>query len=198
MFRKQQTIVYILVVLAIVALGAVVHEAGHAITAVASGSKIVSFGMIPGIQLYPEFKRIEWNRCIAYLEHTGTSYPWQRGLMLIMGAGATSGVGYLAIAGLFAFRPKGVVRFALLGIAVFYALDIITYSLFPPLGLRHWILVGGDYPEPVVGGEKLGISRPIYYACLAFHIVVYYGLIVFYLARKRCKGLTLGTNCETP
>ncbi len=193
MSSKRNVILYTFLVLALWALGTFIHEAAHALIAVAFGSKILSFGVM-SIQLYPEFEQIAWNGWIAYLEHTGTGDTWQRGLVQLMGSGATSAVGYLAIVLLLVFRPKGFIRLALLAMAVTYALDIIAYSVFPLIGLRHAIFIGGDFAEPAVGAEKMGIPQLFYYIILVLHTAIYYGLIACYL--RRCNGKNIPAGVE--
>jgi len=179
--RVWKALPYLFLLFGSAALGTIVHEAGHGITAVIFGGEIHSVAIMPGIQLYPTVQLQPWGGCVAQIGHSPLGNPWQSGLTKIMGSGLTAIVGYFAIAVLFVARPQKLARFAWLSIAILFIWDIIAYSVFPALGLKHWIFIGGVDPEPVIGAAEIGIAPTIYYFGLVIHAVASNGLILHYL-----------------
>ncbi len=45
-------------------------------------------------------------------------------------------------------------------------LDLPLYVLFPQIGLKHWILVGGSIPEPLLAARMIGIPDLLFYSFL--------------------------------
>lgn len=56
-------------------------------------------------------------------------------------------------------------------------LDLPFYVLFPQIGLRHWIFLGGYQPEPLIGARKIGIPDPAFYMMV---VLTTLGLIFLY------------------
>lgn len=60
---------------------------------------------------------------------------------------------------------------------LFGLLDLPFYVVFPQIGLRHWVFLGGDRPEPLLGARKIGVPDPLFYvvtflitfACMGMH-----------------------------
>jgi hypothetical protein len=71
-------------------------------------------------------------------------------------------------------------------------LDLPFYVLFPQIGLRHWIFLGGDSAEPLIGARKMGIPDPVFYLMV---ILTTLGLVFVYFkplwekVGKRIKAL---------
>lgn len=179
---------YLFVLLAIAILGTILHETGHGATAIILGGEIHSVAIMPGIQLYPTVEFQLWNGWIAQIAYSALDSSWQQGLATIMGSGLTAFAGCGAIAVLLATRPKGLARFAWLSAAILFTWDGLAYSIFPTLGLKHWIVVGGSVAEPAIGATEMGIASPIYYAGLVLYAAASQGLILACLVQERSKG----------
>jgi len=82
-----------------------------------------------------------------------------------MGRGTTALIGWFVGVLLMLLRSKGLLRALELAFAIFLPLDLISYSLFPLIGLRHTIITGGKNPEPYLAALDLGISPPWLIEC---------------------------------
>lgn len=151
------------VLLVSVVIGLLVHEWGHALTGAAMGAEIKGVYVYPGVEIYPDFGDrypYRWGTKLgaAIVDELGLGWAdWQHGLVSVMGSGSTLMVSYLGIRLLYALRPRRRFwRYLLIALALYF-FDILSYSLFPQLGLRHWIVFGGRFAEPVYGAERMGI-----------------------------------------
>jgi hypothetical protein len=167
--------------------GLLMHEFGHAIVICIFGGRITKVVFISGIQVYPYFSMVEWNGLFGYLDYKTPSeivHSKINGLIYFMGSGATA-LSALAISLVLQFCFEGTWRKTLLLLAGLWPLDIITYSIFPILGLPHWIILGGRLPEPLHGAIRMGVSATGYYLFLGMYSICNYYLIyrVFKLPR---------------
>jgi hypothetical protein len=62
-------------------------------------------------------------------------------------------------------------------------LDLPFYVIFPQLGLRHWIVLGGHEPEPLIGARMMGIPDPVFYLAIVLSTI---GLNILYF-RSLCE-----------
>ena len=184
MTASKATTSLILLVLLISLSGLVLHEAGHGLTALAFGEQIISLHMFPGFQLYPVLKWEGWNLNLASIGFTLPDSDWQNGLILLMGAGTTALVGILALVLLALQRVQGAFRRLLLFSALLLPLDMIAYTVFPALGLRHWIFIGGLYAEPLLGAQLLGFTPTTFYLVLLAASLLFYGVGFTVFTRK--------------
>ncbi len=169
------------VIVFVLLFGLFTHELGHGFTAMVFGAEITYIEIMPGIQLYPEIKRIEWDGNVGSIGHLSLDSEWKSGLATLMGSGSTAIVAYLAIVALYALRPKGTLRFALFLVSLIFAIDIVAYSILPKFGLQHWIIIGGTSPEPLIGALMLGVSETAFYTATILHFIVSYGLTANYI-----------------
>jgi hypothetical protein len=174
----------LLILTEIACLGLLLHEGGHAITAVLLGGTITEFGVMPGIKLYPVIELQPWSGWLAYINYDlPNASLFDQGLISLMGSGFTALISYPALAVLLLFRPRGWVRFALVCTAILFTWDILSYSLFPAIGARHWVFIGGRYPEPLVGAMNMGFSPMVYFIGLGLHASIIHGstaLLIYY------------------
>jgi len=85
-------------------------------------------------------------------------------------------------------------QLALKIMGIFGLLDLPFYIVFPQIGLRHWIFLGGHTPEPLMGSRMLGIPD------LAFYTIVFLttlGLTFLYFESLRKKALSRIREGET-
>jgi len=159
-------LVFSLIVAPLAFIGLIVHELGHGLTAQALGGEMLALWVFPGVELWPDFGasyngRFTYMGLVRYLngpDWTDTQSGWAT----LMGTGSTFIISVLALITLLVTQPKRrLTRFFLLSLALWY-LDLLTYAIFPQLGLPHWVIVGGRTPEPVLGAELLGINRTLF------------------------------------
>lgn len=166
-----------------------VHEFGHALWGIALGGRL-DYIKITFFEIYPRFA-ITPQFCLGYVVVTGLA-GFEYGLFLLGGSLTTNIVSWLLALILLkrSLRYKTQVALRILGL--FGLLDLPFYVLFPQIGLQHWIFLGGDTPEPLIGARKMGMPDP------AFYIMVFLttlGLIFLYFkplrerAEKRIKTL---------
>ena len=144
-----------------------VHEFGHVILGVALGGrltymKVTFFEIYPRLAITPQFTlgvvQVVWDM---------PSPPvFEYGLFLLGGSLTTNVVSWLLALFLlrinFRFKTQGTLKM----LGFFGLLDLPFYVLLPQIGLRHWILLGGCQPEPLMGARNIGIPDP------AFHLMV--------------------------
>lgn len=160
--------------------GLIAHEGGHCVAAYLFGGKVTHLVFIPGIQILPTFAKVPWNGTFGSINYSlppeGASIG-EKNAIKFMGAGTTA-LFALAAASLALRIGKGTPRNILLAIGVLWPLDILTYSIFPNLGLRHWIFIGGLRAEPYEGAIGLGVPAPAYFALLGAYAIGIYFLTV--------------------
>jgi len=168
LYRKIGYIAGVAIVVGVVSLeGLFVHELGHGITTQVLGGQFKGLYVFPGVQVWPSPGRPydgEWGLDVGQVDaEPGEGWgEWQRGLVLLMGSGSTMMLAALAFVTLWLLRPKGWLSYVLIAEALLY-LDILFYTIMPEwFGLRHWVFIGGRYPEPLEGAEMMGCPRMLF------------------------------------
>jgi hypothetical protein len=160
-----------------------IHELGHFFAGTALGGTLSYFQM-GFLELYPKLTIASQFR-LGSVIITGLSSPTQQGLFLLAGS-STASVAALVIGMLIYITKLGDrARLSLKILGVFGLLDMPFYVAFPSLGLRHWILLGENQSEPLIGAQQLGIPDPIFYLVISIITVV---LILLY-----CKWARIST-----
>jgi hypothetical protein len=188
----KKIIKYIGVVCIAFIIRLIIHESGHLVTAIILEAKIKYIVIMPGIKLYPEIALEAWKGWGAAIDYTlenGT--PFKSGLIALMGSGSAALVGYLTTLLLFFLKKPGLFQIGLLAFSLICAWDMITYSILPEIGLKHWIFFGGALPEPMIGAVYMGMSYFQYKLLLISHIICSNGLILVYLFRLRATMKTV-------
>jgi hypothetical protein len=173
----------ILIALAFIPLGLLMdltHELGHALWGIVAGGhlaylKITYFQIYPNFALTPTF-------VLGYVEVMGLTTGFARGLFLLGGSVTTNIVAWLIGLLLLTVHTGNRKQVILKTLGFFGILDLPLYVLFPLIGLQHWILLGGNIPEPLIGARHVGIPDPAFYAIV---ISTTLGLLLLYLARFR-------------
>ena len=152
-----------------------VHESGHIMWGTAVGGrlaymKVAYLEIYPRLAITPQFQ-------LGVVEVTGLTTDFAEGLFLLGGSLTTNLVSwFLALVLLrisLGFREQVSLKF----LGLFGLLDLPFYVLFPQIGLRHWIFLGGDQPEPLIGARKMGIPDPAFYIIV---VLTTLGLIFLY------------------
>jgi len=138
-----------------------VHESGHALWGIAVGGRL-TYMKIAYFEIYPRFT-ITPQFCLGYVEVAGLLTDFERGLFLLGGSLTTNIISWFLALILLKAKLQCRTRVALKILGLFGLLDLPFYVLFPQIGLRHWIFLGGNTPEPLLGARNIGIPDPVFY-----------------------------------
>jgi hypothetical protein len=152
----------------------VVHESGHALTAVLLGGTIESVRVRLPLPSSPGFFRIEYSL---------SGSPWRRGLAGLMGTGGTAVVAYALLLVAMRYRSVSWPQCVLLPVSVVCAWDMFLYGTLPLLGLHRFIVFGGNHAEPVEAAQMMGVPKWLFLSALALSFVVFHGLWYWALQR---------------
>jgi hypothetical protein len=155
-----------------------IHEIGHAITGTIVGGTL-AYMQVAFFQVYPRLAFISHFRlgyCVVY----GISTNFEYGFFLIGGSLTTHIAAWIIAFVLINHPLEEKTHIFLKTIGLFGVLDLPFYVIFPQMGLRHWIIIGGETPEPLIGAQKMGFPEPIFYIIATLLTTA---LIYFYLYR---------------
>jgi hypothetical protein len=162
-----------------------VHEFGHALWGTIMGGtitymQIAYFQIFPQIAITPHF--VLGLTMIEGLTYGSPAY----GVMLLGGSMTTNIVSWIIALILlktsFGNKKQAALKIlGLLGMA-----DLPFYVIFPQIGLSHWIFLGGNTPEPLIGARMIGVLDVVFYIFIAAST---FGLILLYLRSLREKVL---------
>lgn len=153
-------------------VGAALHETGHAVVALAYGREIRQIRVGPALTIYPSIEFGSINLDLGEVEQAPPKSQQEEGLRDLAGSALTAIVAIILLGIFRAAETSRVVRTIVSVACLVLSWDIISYSTFPLLGWRHWIVLGGTEPEPVIGAGLLGVVRWAYYVGLAIYAVV--------------------------
>lgn len=159
---KYETLILTLVLL--IPLGLfmdVIHEFGHAIWGTAVGGtlaymKIAYLEIFPRLAITPQF-------ILGYVEVHGLSTDSQYGLFLLGGSLTTNIVSWAVALSQLKLNLGQKTKVTLKTLGLFGLLDLPLYVFLPQIGLQHWLFLGGNTPEPLIGARKIGIPDIIFY-----------------------------------
>lgn len=160
-----------------------VHESGHALWGIAVGGKL-TYMQIACFEIYPNLA-VTQQFFLGRTQVTGLPSEFAYGLFLLGGSMTTNIIAWLLGLILVRTRLGHRTRLALKVLGLFGLLDLPFYVVFPQIGLLHWIFLGGDSPEPLLGARKIGVPDS------AFYIVTFLltaGLIFLYFDSFRGKA----------
>lgn len=178
LFRGLGSLILLFVAVAVIAvLNLLIHEFGHCITVDHVGGKCEGVYVPPGMKVWPPSGvgdpypyPDKWNNAMGmalYDESAPTAET--RGFVSFMGSGSTAILSLIALLALWILEPRGWGRNLLMIQSLFFG-DLLFYTILPEwFGLRHFFLVGGDYPEPLEGAVRMGFERG--------HVII--GVLIF-------------------
>ncbi len=167
-----------------------VHEFGHVIWGTAVGGRLTSI-KVAYFEIYPQLA-ITSQFQLGLVTFTGLPTEFAYGAMKLGGSLTTNLVSWFLALILLRTSLRFKTQVALRTLGLIGLLDLPFYVLFPQIGLRHWIFLGGCQPEPLIGARKMGIPDPIFYLMV---ILTTLGLVFVYFkplwekAGKRIKAL---------
>lgn len=141
-------------------LGVLLHEAGHAASALLFGARLMWVNVL-GLDLIPT---LAWNPLsgyFGYMRYDSVLTPLQDEIVRLCGSLTTLWIALAAQCALWlGHRPKRFVRLALLTLC-FYWLDILTYTL-PTLGIPAYLFFGThivtEKAEAYLAAVEMGMS----------------------------------------
>jgi len=167
--------------------GLFVHELGHGIAAEVLGGQFNGLYIAPGVQIWPHLGEPypnDWQGYIGLAEFThGPDWErngWEIGAVELMGSGSNLILAMLALVVLWLSRASRWIRLLLLAESLLF-IDLLFYTFLPAIGLRHWIVFGGDTAEPLLGAIKLGIQPSNFMLLVALVSLLMLWSIVLFL-----------------
>lgn len=186
----RSTLVFLVVLGLVAVLNLLIHEFGHCITIDRVGGECEGVYVYPGVKIWPLSEWADeypgtWSNYVGlalYARPAPTEY--MDGLVSLMGSGSTAIASFLALVGLYIFRPRGGVRTLLLAQSVMF-IDLLTYTILPRwFGLPHFFFIGGTDPEPLEGAIQMGIPESTFIAAvLIFSLLMSVGSLRY--ARRK-------------
>lgn len=161
LFYKKKLILILTLLVPLGLQMGLIHEAGHALCGITLGGtlshmQIAWFTLYPNPGIASQFK-------LGEVIVTGLSTPTQEGSFLLAGSVATNIVAWLIAILINAGNLGTRTGFALRTLGVIGLLDLPLYTFLPLIGLRHWILLGNNQPEPLIGARELGIPDLLFF-----------------------------------
>jgi len=138
-----------------------VHELGHALWGIALGGRL-AYMKIVYFEIYPQFS-LTSTFILGFVRVEGLTTEFASGLMSLGGSLTTNIISWLLALILLKTKFGYKTQVALKILGLFGLFDLPFYVLFPQIGLRHWIFLGGDTPEPLLGARNIGIPDPVFY-----------------------------------
>lgn len=145
-----------------------VHESGHVLWGTATGGrltymKVTYLEIYPRLALTPQFElgkvQVVWD--------TPSPTNFEYGLFLLGGSLTTNIVSWVLALILLRTSLGHKTQVALRFLGIFGLLDLPFYVLFPQIGLRHWVFLGGCQPEPLLGARMMGMPDIAFYVTVA-------------------------------
>lgn len=145
------------------------HEAGHAGTAKLLAGVDCEIYVWPGFEIYPEFGHshtARWNMgslALTRVVPPESDAVLQRAMqyndvILFMGSGFTQLLSLIALSVIAVARPRRVVLWLLVPLALLH-IDMLSYTVFPLLHLRHLLFWGGGHSETLMALGAAGIPQ---------------------------------------
>jgi hypothetical protein len=183
--KLKKFVIYIFIFLLLALAMDFLHEFGHALWGTVVGGQLTSM-QITYFIIYPQLE-LTSNFQLGYVTVTGLS-SFEHGLFLLGGALTTNIVAWFLAIILLKREFGHKTGFALKMLGVIGLLDLPLYVILPQIGLRHWVFLGGDRAEPLIGVREMGISDPIFYLAV---LVTSFCLTILYFRPFREKFLDI-------
>jgi hypothetical protein len=151
------------------------HEFGHALWGILAGGQLAHMQ----IAYFVVFPRIELvsNFVLGFVRVTGLTSSFGHGLFLLGGSLTTNAVAWLLAFIMLKRKFSHRIDIAIKVSGIIGLLDLPFYVFLPQIGLRHWVFLGGDTAEPLIGARELGVSDPVFYL---FVFLVTFALAILY------------------
>jgi hypothetical protein len=151
------------------------HEFGHVLWGIAVGGELV-YLKIAFFEIYPK-PALTTTFVLGHVELDGLRTGFAQGVFLLGGSLTSNIIAWVLGLLLLRFHVGHRREVALKMFGLFGILDLPLYVFFPQIGLRHWVFLGGNIPEPLIGARNMGVSDPVFYTAVAFSTL---GLLLLY------------------
>lgn len=161
------------------------HEFGHALWGAIMGGTL-TYMQIAYLQIYPQIA-ITSQFVLGLTMIDGLAYGSFAYGMMLLGGSLTTNIASWVLAIILlktSFGNKKQTALKILGL--FGVADLPFYVVFPQMGLNHWIFLGGNTPEPLIGARMMGVLDGVFYIFVAAST---FGLILLYFKSLREKVL---------
>lgn len=136
-----------------------IHEFGHAIWGMLLGDNI-TFMQVAFFEFYPHLT-VTRDFIVGIVRIQGL-FNESYGLFLLGGSVTTNAASWLLPWILQLRQCEKHSRWMLQICSIYGFLDLPFYVIWPQLGLRYWVILGGDSPEPLIGARLVGISDRVF------------------------------------
>jgi len=178
--RGMVLALFVPTMLVVAFISLLLHETGHGLTAKWLGGKFEAMYVFPGREIWPDFGQRYTGHWDGYFGLAETCpapdwepYGWQDGLVYLMGSGTSLILSALALSSLLIFKPKGILaRMFLFSESLMY-LDIVSYTIFPSMGLKHFLFFGGKFAEPLIGAIWMGIPKSMFMLFIVIIFIIF-------------------------
>jgi hypothetical protein len=139
---------------------ALIHELGHVVWGMLLGGDI-TFMQVAFFELFPRLA-VTGDFVVGMVRVRGLVNE-AYGLFLLGGSVTTNVVAWMLPWILQQRQCEKYVRWMLQICSIYGFLDLPFYVIWPQLGLQHWVILGGDSPEPLIGARLVGIPDGVVY-----------------------------------
>lgn len=182
---RRSIVLLVVLLVPIGLLMTLVHEFGHALWGISAGGTL-DYVKVAFFEVYPQLA-INHPFQLGLTRVSGLSYGSAAyGFMLIGGSATTHFASWILGIALLHKALGSQLRFALKALGLFGVVDLPFYIIFPQVGLRHWVFLGGSEPEPLNGARMIGIPDSAFYLVAALSV---FGLALLYSKALRSKIL---------
>ena len=181
--NRRSLVILMVLLIPVGFLIALVHESGHAVWGILAGGTL-DYMKIAYLEIYPQLA-INHPFQLGLTRVSGLNYGSAAyGLMLLGGSTTTHFTSWILGIALLHKALGSQLRFALKALGLFGVVDLPFYIIFPQVGLRHWVFLGGSEPEPLNGATMIGIPDSAFYLVAALSV---FGLALLYSKTLRSK-----------
>jgi len=159
--RRRGLSSYLILFVPVSFLMCLVHELGHVLLGLTMGG-VLEYIKIGFLRIYPDLgleQGFVVGRCVV----SGLDTCFDRGVFLLAGSASTNALSWGTIPVLKRIKQGSDLWTTLNLVYLLGLLDLPLYILLPQLGLRHWVVVGGTRPEPLIGARLIGIPDPLFH-----------------------------------
>src|SRR3989338_891004 len=174
--NKSSLVIFVLIGVVVVFITLIVHEFGHALTALIVGGKVTAMRLW-GDSIYPEFGYIGFKGgYIGYTNWVVPAFtPVKNAIILVMGSGTTLIISIFSIVLLYFLKPVSFFSKTTLFFFSLLYLDMVTYTF----GLRF-----SGSREPLEAAQTLGISESSWMLSMGILFLIFSALIALYFFRS--------------
>ncbi len=184
------SIVNVLMLIAVIVVGVLVHQAGLTVMVLEMDGRVDKLAVAPGIQLYPKVAGVPWESPIVWGHYTvPRSTPLgAEHIFTFMGCIATAIFGGMALISLLNRKLAGAGRRAITMVALIWPLDLFSAILLPGPGVRQILFQDGGVALPPASIITLGLPPVPCFIGLAAVMLGLWALVLWSQYRRRARA----------